>query len=128
MVVMLCVLTCVGICGCSSNEKEDRNSEDMMSESSAIIEQEVQIETYQAMTAEDESKKVRGDKEKKLKEFLECLTYTTDVNDGIPEYTVTFNDAIYYINLSDGWVWQNAEKEAILSEETLHELKILLGF
>ena len=126
MVVMLCIFTCVGMCGCSSNKMEDRNSEDMMSESSSMIEQEVQIENYQAMTDENESVKVMVDNEKKLKEFLEHLTYTTDVNDGIPEYTITFDDALYYVNLSDGWVWKNAELEAILLEEELRELKSLL--
>lgn len=59
-----------------------------------------------------------------LRSFLDCLDYHPYTNDGLPEYSITFDDGtIYDINLSSGWVWKGAEEEAKLTGDLLQELR-----
>lgn len=51
-----------------------------------------------------------------LYNLLNVLNYKTETCDGLPEYKVTFDDnEIFYINLTDKWVWKDNE-EACLSD------------
>ena len=59
-----------------------------------------------------------------LRSFLDGLDYFPYTSDGLPEYSITFDDGtIYDINLSSGWVWKWAEEEAKLTGDLLQELR-----
>ena len=58
---------------------------------------------------------------------LNALTWSPEICDGLPGNTFTGTDGnVYYLNLSDGWVWRGngaAQKEAKLTKELLALLK-----
>ncbi|MCD8028967.1 MAG: hypothetical protein LUF02_10005 [Erysipelotrichaceae bacterium] len=58
-------------------------------------------------------------------DFLE-LDYSSITCDGISEYMFTFiDDEIYYVNISDKWVWSE-NKEALLTDDMIEEIQELL--
>lgn len=62
-----------------------------------------------------------------LRSFLDKLTYQAYTSDGVPEYSISFDDgATYDVNLSEGWVWLEKDSEAALSQELTEKLQALM--
>ena len=92
-----------------------------------------QLQLQEVIIEEGVDNAVEGEQEMEienaaeLRSFLDGLDYFPYTSDGLPEYSITFDDGtIYDINLTSRWVWKGAEEEAVLTEDLLQELQSLL--
>ena len=50
--------------------------------------------------------------------FLGSLSYRDETCDGLPEYSILFNDGSqYYVNITDGWIWRGNNEEVKLTDD-----------
>lgn len=134
---IMCFLLCFALCSCGvkQNESEDGHT---VKKSDAISERNEEHLSakvkWQEVIIEEGAENARGGEQEMeienaadLRSFLDCLDYRPYTSDGLPEYSITFDDGtIYDINLSSGWVWKGAEEETKLTEDLLQELRAFL--
>lgn len=50
--------------------------------------------------------------------FLSGLSFSSEVCDGLPEYSIFFDDGSqYYINMTEGWIWRDKREARLTSDE-----------
>lgn len=50
--------------------------------------------------------------------FLNSLSFSSETCDGLPEYSIFFDDGSgYYVNLTEGWIWRDKKEAKLTSEE-----------
>lgn len=134
---IMCFLLCFALCSCGvkQNESEDGHTVKKPDAISERNEEHLSAKVkWQEVIIEEGADNARGGEQEMeienaadLRSFLDCLDYRPYTSDGLPEYSITFDDGtIYDINLSSGWVWKGAEEEAKLTEDLLQELRAFL--
>ena len=150
LIMVLTVFTLLLVfAGCGNGDSDDAITDDPQAETAESVEDGSIYETknnvyleeneecllaklkcYEVITEEGVDNAVEDGQEMEIENavdlcsFLECLDYHPYTNDGLPEYSITFDDGtIYDINLSSGWVWKWAEEEAKLTGDLLQELR-----
>lgn len=58
--------------------------------------------------------------------FLSGLNYRNETCDGLPEYSIYFDDGSqYYVNITDGWIWRGNNEEVKLTGD---EVTLIISF
>lgn len=105
----------------TSSQNEFQSSETEAGSSNSTI-----LTVVRKIDLQDDTTQLTGEPAEELLSILKSLTYDKETCDGIPEYTVIFQDQTRYdLNLTSGWVWL-AEKECKLSPDMAEKLSTLL--
>lgn len=50
--------------------------------------------------------------------FLSGLNFSSDICDGLPEYSILFDDGSeFFVNITEGWIWKDKTEARLTSDE-----------